>query len=120
MVAAAGSASAQQPPEPVPVASTDPPPQLRDSSCLASPSYPEILRQAGIEGQVVLAFVIDSGGTVESSSVRVVSSAHQLFEGPARAILVSCQYQPGRVAGRAVRVRTQRTITFVLPKGSSH
>ncbi|MDO8666380.1 MAG: TonB family protein, partial [Gemmatimonadales bacterium] len=67
--------------------------------------YPEILRQAGIEGRVLVEVVIDTMGRAERGSIRILSSTHQLFEAPARETVANSVYRPGRIAGRAVRVR---------------
>src|SRR6266545_4350006 len=52
---------------------------------LAGPTaaYPDLLRQAGIHGRVVLEAVIDTLGHVERGSVVVVESAHAAFVAPA-------------------------------------
>jgi len=111
--------NAQQPIEPVPADSASPPPALTDSACLV-PVHPDILRQAGIEGRVRVAFVVDTTGVVEPTSVRVLSSSHRLFERPALAAVSRCRFSPGRAAGRVVRVRMQQAVNFTLPAGTSH
>jgi protein TonB len=78
--------------------------------------YPPVLQQASIEGRVLIEFVIDTLGRAERPSLRVVSSAHQLFEGPAREVVVACRYRPGRIQGRAVRTRVQIPINFVIQR----
>jgi protein TonB len=88
-------------------------PEQIAGTCI-QPSYPEILRQAGIEGRVTVEFIIDTLGRAERPSLRVVNSAHQLFEGPARAAVLSCRFRPGRIQGRAVRVRVQQPINFQI------
>jgi len=105
---------AQQPAEPVPADSASPPPIVLDSACLV-PAHPDILRQAGIEGRVLVTFVVDTTGAVDTTTVRVLSSSHRLFERPTRAAIAGCRFSPGRVAGRAVRVRMQQAVNFTLP-----
>jgi len=82
----------------------------RVSSPLAR--YPDILRQAGIEGRVLIEVVIDTSGHAERGTIRVLTSTHQLFEGPAREVVQNSLYSPGRIQGRAVRVRVQVPINF--------
>jgi TonB family protein len=106
--------NAQQPTEAVPANSASPAPSLIDSACLV-PVHPQILREAGIEGRVLVGFVVDTTGAVEPSTVRVLSSSHKLFEAPARAAVSTCRYVPGRAAGRPVRVRMQQAVNFELP-----
>jgi protein TonB len=88
-------------------------PDAIPGSC-TQPRYPEILRQAGIEGRVLMEFVIDTVGRAERGSIRVLSSTHQLFEGPSRETVSNCRYRPGRIQGRAVRVRVQQSVSFSI------
>ncbi len=106
--------AAQQLPPPLPVDSVDVRPLLLDSACL-TPAHPDILRQAGVEGRVVVQFVVDTTGAVDSASVRVLSSTHRLFERPARAAVAACRYRAGSRGGQAVRVRMTQPLNFELP-----
>jgi protein TonB len=78
--------------------------------------YPEILRQAGIDGRVLLEFVVDTTGHVERGSVKVLSSTNQLFNQPSIESVLASVYRPGRIAGRAVRVRVQQPINFQISR----
>jgi protein TonB len=80
------------------------------------PRYPEILRQAGIEGSVVIEAVIDTIGRVEAGSLRVVSAAHPLFASEAEQVVLASRYRPGRMSGRAVRVRVLVPISFGIQR----
>ena len=78
--------------------------------------YPEILRQAGIDGRVLIECVIDTAGHAERGSLKVLSSTNQLFDQPAREAVAASVYRPGRIAGRAVRVRVQVPINFQISR----
>ncbi len=78
------------------------------------PAYPDLLRQAGLQGRVVLEAVIDTLGHVERGSVVVVESAHPAFVAPAQQSLLKSLFRPARVGGKAVRVRVRVPIDFVL------
>jgi protein TonB len=78
--------------------------------------YPEILRQAGIDGRVLIECVIDTTGHSERGSIKVLSSTNQLFNEPAREAVAMSVYRPGRIAGRAVRVRVQVPINFQISR----
>jgi len=78
------------------------------------PRYPGILQQAGIDGHVVLEAVVDTLGRVEPGSLRIISSAHALFAEEARQVLLGSRFRPGRMAGRAVRVRVQVPVAFAI------
>ena len=79
-----------------------------------SPTYPPWLRDAGVEGRVVLQLVVDTLGRAEPGSVRVVQSDHAGFEAPATQSLRQARFRPARVYGRAVRVLVQVPIEFRL------
>lgn len=78
------------------------------------PAYPPSLRDAGIEGRVVLQLVVDTLGRAEPRSVRVVRSDHAGFEAPAAECLRQARFRPARVYGRAVRVLVHVPVEFRL------
>ncbi len=79
-----------------------------------SPRYPELLRQAGIEGTVWLEFVVDATGAVERETIRVTRSTNRAFEGPARAMIAGSRFRPGSIRGRNVRVLVETPVQFVI------
>lgn len=78
------------------------------------PSYPDLLRQAGIQGRVVLEAVVDTVGHVEPGSIVVVSAAHPGFVAAARQAVAATLFRPARVRGHAVRVRVRIPMEFAL------
>lgn len=76
--------------------------------------YPELLRQAGIEGDVLVEAVLDTTGAVERASLRVLRSSHALFQADALALVAGSAYRPARANGRAVRVRIAVPVHFAL------
>jgi len=78
------------------------------------PRYPPIMQSAGIPGQVVMQFVIDTTGRVEEGSLKVVQSTHKAFEEPAREALLKTVFKPGRSRGKAVRVLVSQPISFKI------
>ncbi len=80
------------------------------------PRYPEMLRQAGMEGFVLLEFVIDTSGRVEEATLKVLQSTNRAFEGPARVVIRQSLYRPGRVRGQAVRVLVSQQIGFTITR----
>jgi TonB family protein len=77
-----------------------------------APRYPPVLRQAGIEGRVLLEFVIDSAGHVEPGSLRVLERSRPGFDAAAEETILHSLFRPARVRGRAVRQRTWQAIAF--------
>ncbi|HJS44052.1 MAG TPA: energy transducer TonB [Gemmatimonadales bacterium] len=82
------------------------------------PVYPNPLRQAGIEGQVVLEARVDSTGRVQRSSISVVSASHPGFVEPARQALVVTLFRPARVNGRAVPTLIRVPFAFSIRGGT--
>ncbi len=80
----------------------------------APPAYPELLKQAGIQGMVMLEFIIDTTGRVEGNSIKVISSANPGFEAPAKTSIARTLFRPARVYGHAVRVLVRQAINFTL------
>ncbi len=76
--------------------------------------YPRQLQAAGIQGSVLLRFVVDTMGQVEPSSAEVLSSTHEGFERPATTMIRGCGFRPVRVRAWAVRTRVQMPIKFTL------
>ena len=74
--------------------------------------YPEDARQAGIQGQVVVQFVVDEGGAVRDATV-LRSPDAALSAAALRAVRPS-RFKPGTVGGEPVRVRFAVPVTFRL------
>jgi TonB family protein len=81
--------------------------------------YPPWMRESGIEGFVVLQFVIDTAGLTEQQTIEVIRATHEGFVEPALHIIRNSLYSPGRVRGRPVRVLSQIHINFALPDTST-
>jgi protein TonB len=82
-----------------------------------APTYPELLRQAGLGGRVLLEAVVDTAGRVEPGSLMVIASSHPGFAAPAQRALAVTLFRPARVHGRAVRVRVRVPVDFRLRGG---
>jgi protein TonB len=80
------------------------------------PRYPAPLRDAGVQGRVVVQFVVDTLGHAELGELQVVESAHPLFVEPVRAALARYRFSVGEVGGRKVRTRVQIPFDFTLVK----
>lgn len=78
--------------------------------------YPDLLRQAGIDGRVLVEFVVDTAGHVERGSIKILSSTNQLFEQPTRESISQSTFRPGKISGHPVRVRVQQPINFQIAR----
>ena len=84
------------------------------------PVYPDLLRQAGVQGRVVLEAVVDSTGRVLSQSISVVSATNPGFVAAARQALLATLFRPARVGGTAVRMRVRIPYEFAIRNGPGH
>jgi periplasmic protein TonB len=76
------------------------------------PIYPELLRQAGIQGRVVLRAIIDTTGRAEPVSIIIMQSPNPEFDRPSRDWLAHALFRPARVRGRAVRVLVEVPLDY--------
>ena len=78
----------------------------------AQPQYPFEMRRAGITGEVVVGFIVDSQG--KAIEVYAVRSTQREFEAAAIQAVGKWTFRPGRKGGRAVNTRMQVPIVFSL------
>lgn len=81
-----------------------------------SPRYPDMLRQAGVEGEVLAQFVVDTTGRVEPNSFKVLKSDHDLFSQAVKSALTNMKFLPAEVGGRKVKQLVQQPFQFQLSK----
>ena len=85
-----------------------------DPTSKVKPAYPASLRDAGIEGEVLARFVVDSTGRVDTASIQIVRSAHRFFTESVRAALARMHYLPAIKDGRRVRQVLEQPFTFFI------
>ena len=78
------------------------------------PRYPQLLRDAGVEGQALLRFVVDTLGRVEQGTVQVVQSTHPAFALAVQAALPQMRFAPARIGARKVRQLVEFPLQFRL------
>lgn len=75
--------------------------------------YPEIAAENGIQGRVILSFVVEANGTL--SNVRVLRGVDPAIDKEAiRVVESSPKWSPGQQRGKPVRVSFNMPIIFVL------
>jgi protein TonB len=82
----------------------------------ATPRYPELLRQAGIDGRVLVRFVVDTVGKIDMNSVQVLESTHDLFTRAVRDILGGFRFRPAEARGHRVRAMAEMPFEFHIRK----
>lgn len=81
--------------------------------------YPELLREAGIEGGVVLSFVIDSTGAPLPSTIEVLDATHEAFTEAVMEFVRHLTFEPAEVRGHKVKARCILPFSFGLLSGSA-
>ena len=81
--------------------------------------YPAELRAAKVTGPVVAMYIVNVDGTVDTTSLKVLMSAHPAFTTVVRNALPALRYDPARKAGKAVRGLTQQYFMFDLARDGS-
>jgi periplasmic protein TonB len=78
----------------------------------ANPTYPFEMRRAGISGEVVVDFIVDTNGVVQNAYA--IRSSQREFEASAVQAVSKWRFKPGRKGGRAVNTHMQVPIVFNL------
>ena len=81
------------------------------------PVYPELLKQAQIQGRVVVQAVIDTLGRAEPNTVKILQSPNPGFDQSAKNYVLKALFRPARVHGRAVRVLINIPIDYKITPG---
>ena len=81
-----------------------------------SPRYPDILRSASVEGEVLAQFVVDTTGRVDVATFKVIRKSHDLFEAAVRSALPQMRFLAAEIGGRKVKQLVQQPFVFALQK----
>lgn len=82
----------------------------------AAPHYPDALKSVGVEGTVVMRFIVGTDGRVEGGSFEVVSSPNNLFSEAVKNALRNTRYRAAEANGHSVRQLVEQSFTFRLDK----
>jgi TonB family protein len=81
---------------------------------MAPVSYPLEARERGIEGTLVVYFIIGHDGRVKSIDVQ--KSPSPIITREAKRTIATWRFKPGKKKGVPVNVRAKKEITFELQK----
>ena len=82
----------------------------------ADPRYPDALRSVGVEGAVLVRFIVSADGRVEPGSIEAIESPNKLFTDAVRTALLNSRYRPAEAGGNKVRQLVEQSFTFRLNK----
>ena len=75
--------------------------------------YPESAKEAGAEGRVLIAFVVDEEGQV--TKAEVTEGVHDALNAEALRATQDLKFKPGQDGGEPVKVKLTLPFTFKLP-----
>jgi protein TonB len=78
--------------------------------------YPPLLRRDGVEGHVVLEFVVLADGRVAHDDIQVVEASDRRFGEAAISVIRGTRFRPARREGDAVAVRVRQRVQFSLAR----
>jgi protein TonB len=78
------------------------------------PEYPDSLRVAGVQGEVLVEFAVDTTGHADSTTFVVVTSTHPEFTRAVRDALPRMLFSPAIAGGRRVRQLVRLPMRFKL------
>ena len=81
--------------------------------------YPDALRAANVEGEVLAQFIVDPDGSVEPGTFKELRSSNVLFTDAVKANLEAMKFYPAEVKGVRVKQLVQQPFTFSLSKGGA-
>lgn len=75
--------------------------------------YPSVCAETGIQGRVIVSFVVNKDGSIEQ--VEVLSGVHERLDAEAvRVVKLMPTWTPGQMQGHAVRTKFNLPVTFRL------
>lgn len=80
------------------------------------PLYPSKLERKGVDGEVLVQFVIDTTGRVDMSTTRVLRSTDSLFAQSVINVLPHMKFYPAQLNGHKVKYAAEFPFSFVKPR----
>jgi periplasmic protein TonB len=81
-----------------------------------APRFPEILKSANVEGEVLAQFTVDAEGRVVDGTFKPLKSTHDLFTQAVRACLGGMRFVPAEAGGQKVAQLVQQPFVFALER----
>lgn len=89
---------------------------VRQAPGSAVPHYPDSLKAIKVEGEVVAAFVVDTTGLADTTTLKILKSTHHLFSAAVRDALPRMRFIPAEIRGVKVKQLVQQPFVFNFAK----
>jgi TonB family protein len=84
----------------------------------APPTYPDMLRAAGVDGDVLVQFVVDTTGHADMRTLKILKSTHDLFTAAVRDALAKMEFAPAEVGHKKVKQLLQMPFEFSMAQAT--
>ena len=79
-----------------------------------APQYPESLKSAGVEGEVLAQFVVNESGRYESGTLKILKSSNSAFTAAVKDALPRMKFSAAQIGGKKVQQLVQMPFQFHL------
>jgi TonB family protein len=83
-----------------------------------APVYPTDLAEAGVEGVVLVTYVVETTGRVDTTTIRIVSSDHPHFTTSVQTALGEMYFRPAKRRGQPVRQLVEQRFRFQVGRSA--
>ena len=84
----------------------------------AAPAYPVEMLKQGVQGSVVTQYVVDTTGFADTTSLKIMSTTHELFANAVRAALPYMRFSPAKVGAKKVRQLVEQEFSFKIEQAA--
>lgn len=81
-----------------------------------APEYPALLKESGVEGQVLAQFVVNESGRYEGGTLKILSSSNPAFTAAVNDALPRMRFSAAQIGGKKVQQLVQMPFQFHLQK----
>jgi len=81
-----------------------------------APEYPAMLKESGVEGQVLAQFVVNESGRYEGGTLKILSSSNPAFTAAVKDALPRMRFSAAQIGGKKVQQLVQMPFQFHLQK----
>jgi protein TonB len=81
-----------------------------------APEYPTMLKESGVEGQVLAQFVVNESGRYEGGTLKILSSSNSAFTAAVKDALPRMRFSAAQIGGKKVQQLVQMPFQFHLQK----
>jgi len=78
----------------------------------AAPAYPLELMTKGVQGSVLVRYVVDTTGFADPASLEILNATHAAFAQSVKDALPYMRFHPARIGGRKVRQMVEQPFIF--------